>query len=105
VITGAEEANLSFRGAVYELDSARSPFVVTDLGGGSTEIVCGTGGVQESISVDIGCVRLTERFLHSDPPAAGEVAAARELVRERLGRRWTWCMSSGRVPGSGWPAP
>ncbi|MCX2931111.1 Ppx/GppA phosphatase family protein [Mycobacterium sp. CVI_P3] len=89
VITGQEEAELSFNGAVGELDSAAAPFVVVDLGGGSTEVVLGSGtgdgGVQASFSADIGCVRLTERCLHSDPPTAAEVAAAREVVRERLG--------------------
>jgi exopolyphosphatase / guanosine-5'-triphosphate,3'-diphosphate pyrophosphatase len=88
VITGAEEAELSFRGAVGELDSARGPFVVVDLGGGSTEIVVGGGsagdGVVASYSADIGCVRLTERCLHSDPPTPEEVTAARQVVRERL---------------------
>jgi exopolyphosphatase / guanosine-5'-triphosphate,3'-diphosphate pyrophosphatase len=86
VITGAEEAELSFHGTVYELDSAGAPFVVVDLGGGSTEIVLGgTDGVHASVSVDIGCVRLTERFLRSDPPTSVEVATVREVVRERLG--------------------
>lgn len=86
VISGQEEAELSFNGAVGELDSAAAPFVVVDLGGGSTEVVIGDGGgVQASFSADIGCVRLTERCLHSDPPTAAEVAAAREVVRERLG--------------------
>lgn len=86
VITGAEEAELSFNGAVGELDDAGAPFVVVDLGGGSTEVVLGErGGVQASFSADIGCVRLTERCLHSDPPTATEIAAAREVVRERLG--------------------
>ncbi|MBV8861748.1 MAG: Ppx/GppA family phosphatase, partial [Mycobacterium sp.] len=85
VITGAEEAELSFCGAVNELDSAAAPFVIIDLGGGSTEIVVGTDTVAASFSADIGCVRLTERFLHSDPPTAVQVAAAREVVRERLG--------------------
>ncbi|BAX94109.1 exopolyphosphatase [Mycobacterium shigaense] len=88
VITGDEEATLSFRGAVGELDRARGPFVVVDLGGGSTEIVLGGGptgdGVVAAYSADIGCVRLTERCLHSDPPTAAEIAAAREVVRERL---------------------
>ena len=84
VITGAEEAALSFRGAVGELDPAAGPFVVVDLGGGSTEIVVGGDSVAASYSADIGCVRLTERCLHSDPPTPGEVAAARAVVRERL---------------------
>lgn len=85
VISGAEEAELSFNGAVGELDSAGAPFVVVDLGGGSTEVVLGERDVQVSFSADIGCVRLTERCLHSDPPTAVEVAGAREVVRERLG--------------------
>jgi exopolyphosphatase/guanosine-5'-triphosphate,3'-diphosphate pyrophosphatase len=85
VITGAEEAELSFNGAVGELDSRAAPFVVVDLGGGSTEVVLGGGsGVQASYSADIGCVRMTERCLHSDPPVATEVAEARAIVRERL---------------------
>ncbi|MEB4211167.1 Ppx/GppA phosphatase family protein [Mycobacterium sp. 94-17] len=88
VISGAQEAELSFRGAVGELDSAAGPFVVVDLGGGSTEIVTGAGdgadAVRASYSADIGCVRLTERCLHSDPPTPEEVTAARRVVRERL---------------------
>jgi exopolyphosphatase/guanosine-5'-triphosphate,3'-diphosphate pyrophosphatase len=84
VITGEQEAELSFCGAVSELDSAAAPFVVVDLGGGSTEIVLGTDRVVASYSADIGCVRLTERCLHSDPPTPEEVEAARRVVRERL---------------------
>lgn len=86
VISGQEEAGLSFRGAVGEFGSAEGPFVVVDLGGGSTEIVLGdaTDGVAASFSADIGCVRLTERCLHSDPPSPAEVADARRVVRERL---------------------
>lgn len=85
VITGTEEAELSFRGAVGDLDPADAPFVVVDLGGGSTEVVLGAADVDASYSADIGCVRLTERCLHSDPPTAAEIAAAREVIRERLG--------------------
>lgn len=86
VISGDEEAQLSFGGAVDELAGAAEPFVVVDLGGGSTEIVLGTrsGGVQASYSADIGCVRLTERCLHADPPTPAELADARRLVRDRL---------------------
>lgn len=85
VITGTEEAELSFNGAVGELDSTAAPFVVVDLGGGSTEVVLGDGtGVEASYSTDIGCVRLTERCLHSDPPTVEEISAAREFARERI---------------------
>ena len=86
VITGTEEAELSFRGAVGELDAAAGPFVVVDLGGGSTEIVLGSGSgdVDASYSANIGCVRLTERCLKSDPPTDDEIAAARAVVRDGL---------------------
>ncbi len=85
VISGDEEARLSYHGAVHELDPATGPFVVVDLGGGSTEVVLGEREVQAAYSADIGCVRLTERCLHTDPPTAVEIAAARDVVRERLG--------------------
>jgi exopolyphosphatase / guanosine-5'-triphosphate,3'-diphosphate pyrophosphatase len=84
VITGTEEAELSFRGAVGELDPAAGPFVVVDLGGGSTEVVRGDTAVRAGFSADIGCVRLTERCLHSDPPTADEVAQARAVARDGL---------------------
>ncbi|HYO03565.1 MAG TPA: Ppx/GppA phosphatase family protein [Mycobacterium sp.] len=85
VITGTEEAELSFRGAVGELDSAAAPFVVVDLGGGSTEVVLGSSAdVDASYSANIGCVRLTERCLKSDPPTAAEIADARAVVRDGL---------------------
>lgn len=84
VITGEQEARLSFLGAVGELDSAAAPFVVVDLGGGSTEVVLGSDDVEAAYSADIGCVRLTERCLHSDPPTDGEIDAARAVVREAL---------------------
>ncbi|GAC01285.1 putative phosphatase [Gordonia namibiensis NBRC 108229] len=85
VISGDEEARLSFRGAVGELDPASGPFVVTDLGGGSTEVVLGdTDGVHAAYSADIGCVRLTERTLPSDPPTTEEIAAAQVFAAERL---------------------
>ncbi|MGV0642231.1 Ppx/GppA phosphatase family protein [Mycolicibacterium sp. XJ2546] len=84
VITGTEEAELSFRGAVADLDAAAAPFVVVDLGGGSTEVVLGDDDVTASYSADIGCVRVTERCLHSDPPTAEEVATAREVVHDGL---------------------
>ncbi|OZF56528.1 Ppx/GppA phosphatase family protein [Rhodococcus sp. 14-2470-1a] len=85
VITGDEEARLSFAGAVGELDAKGAPFVVVDLGGGSTELVLGDRkGVRAAFSANIGCVRLTERFLHSDPPTADEIAGARAYAREKL---------------------
>jgi exopolyphosphatase/guanosine-5'-triphosphate,3'-diphosphate pyrophosphatase len=76
VITGDEEAALSFAGATRGLDPAHGPFVVMDIGGGSTELVLGTATVEAARSVEVGCVRLTERHLHDDPPSAEQVAAA-----------------------------
>jgi exopolyphosphatase/guanosine-5'-triphosphate,3'-diphosphate pyrophosphatase len=77
VITGAEEASLSFAGATRELDPGvhLPPHLVVDIGGGSTEFVLGRPGEPvSSVSVDIGCVRLTERYLRHDPPVAAELA-------------------------------
>jgi exopolyphosphatase/guanosine-5'-triphosphate,3'-diphosphate pyrophosphatase len=80
VVTGDEEAALSFAGATRELRGTplfASPYLVVDIGGGSTEFVLGDdGGLQSSRSVDIGCVRLTERHLRDDPPAEEQIAAA-----------------------------
>jgi exopolyphosphatase/guanosine-5'-triphosphate,3'-diphosphate pyrophosphatase len=85
VVTGDEEAWLSFSGATRELAGAAPageqgcgpPYLVTDIGGGSTEFVLGgPEGVSGARSVDIGCVRMTERHLHGDPPSSAEVAAA-----------------------------
>lgn len=82
VISGDEEATLSFVGAVGDLDPTDGPFVVVDVGGGSTELVVGDiedgkPVVRAARSVDIGSVRLTERCLPGDPPGPDEVAAAR----------------------------
>jgi exopolyphosphatase/guanosine-5'-triphosphate,3'-diphosphate pyrophosphatase len=85
VITGAEEAQLSFRGATGAVAEAHAgPFLVVDLGGGSTELVLGTGSVDASVSMDVGSVRMTERHLHSDPPSSAEIEAARVDVRAHL---------------------
>lgn len=85
VISGDEEARLSFSGAVGELNPADGPFVVVDLGGGSTELVLGDEtGVAAAYSADIGCVRITERCLHADPPTAEQISAAREFATERF---------------------
>ncbi|WP_117671238.1 Ppx/GppA phosphatase family protein [Micromonospora sp. MW-13] len=89
VVTGDEEARLSFTGAVRGLPAdAQAPYLVVDIGGGSTEFVVGTrsGGVEAAISVDIGCVRMTERHLHGDPPGAAEVAAAQADITAAVDR-------------------
>src|SRR3954468_3621905 len=94
VVSGVEEAQLSYLGAHASLDAAaaahgteppRPPFLVVDIGGGSTEFVLGDAdGVRAARSVDIGCVRLTERHLHGDPPAPDEIRRAEEDIRGAL---------------------
>ena len=77
VVTGDEEARLSFTGAVRGLPAGtRTPYLVVDIGGGSTEFVLGDGAVRAALSVDIGCVRMTERHLSGDPPTPPQIAAA-----------------------------
>ena len=84
VISGDEEAALSFDGATRGLDPAHGPFLVVDIGGGSTEFVLGSTAVETARSVDVGCVRLTERHLVGDPPDAAQVAAAEADVDAAL---------------------
>lgn len=84
VIPGEREAALSFLGAGSAFIG--EPVVVVDIGGGSTEVVAGVGGEEPQVahSFDIGCRRVTERFLPSDPPSADELAEARQWVREQF---------------------
>ncbi|MDQ3612600.1 MAG: Ppx/GppA family phosphatase [Actinomycetota bacterium] len=96
VVTGQEEAALSFDGATRDLDPAEGPFLVMDVGGGSTELVLGTASVLAASSIDVGCVRLTERHFADDPPAPAQVAAAEadidaalDLVRQDVPVRRT----------------
>ena len=85
VVSGQEEAALSFRGATGVLGGQHpGPFLVVDLGGGSTELVLGTTSPVASHSMDVGCVRLTERHLHGDPPTPPEIAAAVADVERAL---------------------
>ncbi len=84
VISGDEEARLSFAGATREFNRSDGPFLVVDIGGGSTEFVLGTDSVESAISVNIGCVRMTERHFHSDPPSAGEIALARRDIQNAI---------------------
>ena len=84
LLGGEEEGRLSFLGATAELDPDDGPFLVADIGGGSTEFVVGTRHPDGVLSVDVGCVRLTEKFLHSDPPAPEELSQAFDVVRGHL---------------------
>jgi exopolyphosphatase / guanosine-5'-triphosphate,3'-diphosphate pyrophosphatase len=84
LISGDEEGRLSFLGATAELDPADGPFLVVDIGGGSTELIVGTTGVDVVRSIDMGCVRVTERFLDSDPPAPEELSNALAWIGDHL---------------------
>lgn len=86
LLSGEEEARLSFLGATAGLVGvgAEPPYLVVDIGGGSTEFVLGTDVPEGLISLDVGCVRVTEQFLHSDPPAPEELSTAVSVVRDHL---------------------
>jgi len=84
VITGEEEARLSFKGATQGLDKATGPFLVVDIGGGSTEFVFGSDHVDAARSVNIGCVRMSERHFKSDPPTQNEIESAREDIKNAI---------------------
>jgi exopolyphosphatase / guanosine-5'-triphosphate,3'-diphosphate pyrophosphatase len=84
VITGHEEAALTFAGAASVLDSASGPLLVVDIGGGSTELVRGAGGDLRAHSMDVGCVRMTERHLRDDPPTAAQIAATVADLHEAI---------------------
>jgi exopolyphosphatase/guanosine-5'-triphosphate,3'-diphosphate pyrophosphatase len=85
VISGDEEARLSFTGAVHGLDDA-PPYLIVDIGGGSTEFVTGDSAISGARSVDIGCVRMTERHLRGDPPTTAEIAAAEADITAAVDR-------------------
>lgn len=80
LISGEEEGRLSFLGATADLDPDDGPFLVCDIGGGSTEFIFGTTEPEATISVDVGCVRMTEAWLHSDPPKPEELSQALSVI-------------------------
>ena len=84
VITGEEEAALSFAGAIKDLDPTNGPFLVVDIGGGSTEFVFGTSTVEAARSVNIGCVRMTERHFASEPATAEQIELARTDIQAAI---------------------
>ena len=98
VIPGQREAALSFMGA--SMDFAGQPLIVTDIGGGSTEIIAGIAG-QEPLfahSFNIGCRRVTERFLHADPLDEGEAASARQWIRQQFEPYFRQMQQAGFTP-------
>ncbi len=89
VISGDEEAALSFAGAIKDLDPSSGPFLVVDIGGGSTEFVFGTSTVETAKSVNIGCVRMTERHFASDPATPEQIEAARTDIQAAIAQAAT----------------
>ncbi len=85
LLSGKDEAALSFSGATRELRPGTGPWLVADIGGGSTELVVGPEPAG-ACSLDLGCVRVTERFLHHDPPGPAELAAAVAWLSEQYRR-------------------
>jgi exopolyphosphatase/guanosine-5'-triphosphate,3'-diphosphate pyrophosphatase len=85
LLSGDEEAHLSFAGATAGLRDEPPPYLVIDIGGGSTEFTFGTTAPDAAISIDVGCVRVTEQFLVSDPPEPEELSQAVSVVRDHLG--------------------
>jgi exopolyphosphatase/guanosine-5'-triphosphate,3'-diphosphate pyrophosphatase len=86
LLSGDAEARLSFRGATQGLLESDGPFLVIDLGGGSTEFVLGAAQPEAALSVQMGCVRMTERHLHGDPPTSEELRACERDVQGELAR-------------------
>jgi exopolyphosphatase / guanosine-5'-triphosphate,3'-diphosphate pyrophosphatase len=84
LLSGPDEARLSFAGAVAGLDPSTGPFLVVDIGGGSTELAVGQTAAEAVHSLDIGSVRLTEMVLHHDPPQPEELTNALGIVEDRL---------------------
>jgi exopolyphosphatase/guanosine-5'-triphosphate,3'-diphosphate pyrophosphatase len=84
VISGDEEAALSFAGAIKDLATSNGPFLVVDIGGGSTEFVFGTSTVEAARSVNIGCVRMTERHFDSDPVTTAQIELARTDIQTAI---------------------
>jgi exopolyphosphatase / guanosine-5'-triphosphate,3'-diphosphate pyrophosphatase len=85
LLRGDEEARLSFSGATAGLADEPAPYLVIDVGGGSTEFTLGTTTPDHEVSVDVGCVRLSEQWLASDPPEPEELSQAVSVVRDHLG--------------------
>jgi len=84
VLSGREEAETAFRGAVSQLDPAEGPYLVVDIGGGSTELSLGERRCTDALSLDIGSVRLTEKYIRHDPPLPEELSACLTVAELHL---------------------
>ena len=83
VLSGEQEARAAFRGATADV-AGRAPFLVLDIGGGSTEFILGTAGPEAMTSRQLGCVRLTERAIATDPPSSEDLSAAAAVIDAEL---------------------
>lgn len=105
LLRGTEEGRLSMAGALSDLDHESGPFLILDIGGGSTELVAGSDADDPElavVSLQVGCVRVTERFLRSDPPTAEELADAEAMVNGLLEQAITehpYFLASHRLVG------
>jgi exopolyphosphatase/guanosine-5'-triphosphate,3'-diphosphate pyrophosphatase len=105
LLAGEDEARLEFIGATAGLTEP-SPYLVVDVGGGSTEFIVGADEPEALTSIDVGCVRLTEQFLRSDPPTAEELSQAVSVVRDQLadvGRLFPAMLSAPTAVGTAGP--
>ncbi len=84
LLSGDEEALLTFSGATADLDPANGPYLVVDIGGGSTEFAFGSAQCEAALSVDVGCVRMTETYIESDPPLPEELVACLSIIEQHL---------------------
>ncbi|MFE0044331.1 Ppx/GppA phosphatase family protein [Streptomyces albireticuli] len=85
VLSGRQEAHLAFTGVTRALESTvKAPYLMADIGGGSTQFALGSSDVEHAVSADLGCVRIAERYLRTDPPTPQEIAAAEQAVGTKL---------------------
>lgn len=101
LLSGDDEGRLSFVGATSNLDGDAEKAVILDIGGGSTEMVLLDDGRVNAFSMELGCVRLTERLLTSDPPTEGELSVAVDAIRAQLTLAWAALPKLGRLNGDG----
>ena len=81
LLSGEDEGRLSFLGATSDLDPTDGPFLVVDIGGGSTEFSFGAATCEAAVSIDVGCVRMTEQYLESDPPLPEELSGCLQVLQ------------------------
>ncbi|MEX2981129.1 exopolyphosphatase [Streptomyces sp. C36] len=85
VLSGRQEAHLAFTGVTRGLAGGiKAPYLMADIGGGSTQFALGSSEAEHAVSADLGCVRIAEQYLHTDPPTPQEIAAAEQAIETKL---------------------